>query len=273
MSICGDKLKAKHQLSVLRARSACINVARGVVDCVSWSWSRHEKIASNGNSPYEGRGLHQYAPAVCAKVACCSNLSPVPCCIFYTICLHSHCSCALYPGYGHQSRRSEEARSSKQPSKSKKTAVSQEVLEATPQLNEAKRKLQSLSYGTKGQDPSKLFAQYDRDNNGILDFKEFVAAVRKGGKLTAMTLSDDGLRMIFDAVDVDGNGVLSIAELTSFVWAGEPSKTATPERGSRAATSSRRRSQPQPQPARVVAAQDYGKHTVEFNSGSETEDD
>ena len=107
-----------------------------------------------------------------------------------------------------------------QPAASKKQTATLESLEANPQLSQAKRKLQSLSYGVKGQDPAKLFARYDRDNNGILDYDEFVAAVRKGGKLTATALSDTALRMIFDAVDADRNGELSIAELTSWVWAG-----------------------------------------------------
>lgn len=158
--------------------------------------------------------------------------------------------------------------------------MSVEALEANPQLSQAKRKLQSLSYGTKGQDPSKLLDLYDRDNSGNLDYGEFVAAVRKGGKLTSTMLEDDELRMIFDAVDMDGNGVVSIAELTSWVWPARASTgvitgAASDNRGTLQTTAgqARRRSQLEPQPARITAAQDHAKHAVDTMSGSETEDD
>ena len=42
------------------------------------------------------------------------------------------------------------------------------LAEADRKLAGAKRKLQAMSYGASGQDPSKLFAHYDRDNNGVL---------------------------------------------------------------------------------------------------------
>ena len=85
-------------------------------------------------------------------------------------------------------------------------------------LRAAKRKLRSLSYGPKGQDPAKLFSHYDRDNSGELNFEEFKAAVRKGGHLSSAVLSDRDLLQLFAAVDTDGSNDVSIAELTSFVW-------------------------------------------------------
>ena len=60
---------------------------------------------------------------------------------------------------------------------------------ASEELQALKRKLQSLSYGIKGQDPRKLFGHYDRDNSGLLDFAEFQSAVRKGGHMTPAMLS------------------------------------------------------------------------------------
>jgi len=82
----------------------------------------------------------------------------------------------------------------------------------------ARKKLQSLSYGPKGQDPKKLFSHYDRDNSGHLDFNEFRNAVRRGGHLTPSMLSDGDLRKLFSAVDDDSSGDVSIDELTAFVW-------------------------------------------------------
>ena len=89
---------------------------------------------------------------------------------------------------------------------------------ASEELQALKRKLQSLSYGIKGQDPRKLFGHYDRDNSGLLDFAEFQSAVRKGGHMTPAMLSDADLRKLFGAVDSDGSGDVSIEELTAFVW-------------------------------------------------------
>jgi hypothetical protein len=82
-------------------------------------------------------------------------------------------------------------------------------------------KLRSLSYGTSGQDPVKLFRHYDRNNRGGLDQREFGLAVRKGGALTRSQMSDTELRLLFRAVDKDGDGFISMDELRAFVWGGE----------------------------------------------------
>eukprot|EP01043_Picozoa_sp_COSAG02_P066322 COSAG02_NODE_10284_length_1978_cov_1.522086_1_plen_546_part_10 len=82
----------------------------------------------------------------------------------------------------------------------------------------AKRKLRSMSYGSHGQEPRKLFSHYDRDNSGELDWNEFKSAIRKGGRVSIAAVGDDVLRHLFDAVDSDGSGNVSIEELTEFVW-------------------------------------------------------
>jgi Ca2+-binding EF-hand superfamily protein len=81
-----------------------------------------------------------------------------------------------------------------------------------------KRNLRALSYGIKGQDPRKLFAHYDRDNSGELEFGEFRNAVRKGGHVGASVCSDAQLRKLFSAVDTDGSGEVEVTELTNFIW-------------------------------------------------------
>jgi len=87
-----------------------------------------------------------------------------------------------------------------------------------PDIAGARRKLQSLSYSAAGQDPMKLFQQYDHDNSGELDFEEFCNAVRKGGQMTPSMISDRELAALFQAVDGDGSGDVSIEELREFVW-------------------------------------------------------
>lgn len=87
-----------------------------------------------------------------------------------------------------------------------------------PNIAAARRKLQALSYSKDGQDPMKLFRQYDHDNSGDLDFAEFCNAVRKGGQMKQSMISDAELAALFDAVDGDGSGDISILELQAFVW-------------------------------------------------------
>ena len=82
----------------------------------------------------------------------------------------------------------------------------------------AKRKLRSMSYKTTAQDPRTLLRQYDRNKSGELDWTEFKSAVRKGGRVGVADVAEDVLRQLFDAVDRDGSGSVSIEELTAFVW-------------------------------------------------------
>ena len=79
-------------------------------------------------------------------------------------------------------------------------------------------KLRGLSYDHNGQNPAKLFEMYDSDNSGSLEYEEFRAAVRKGGKITDNMLSEKELEQLFDTVDTDYSGSISIDELTNFVW-------------------------------------------------------
>ena len=90
-------------------------------------------------------------------------------------------------------------------------------------------KLRSLSYGTTGQDPVKLFRRFDRKNRGGLDQREFGLAVRKGGALTRSQMSDIELRLLFQAVDKDADGFISMGELRDFVWGGEETEAAAVE--------------------------------------------
>lgn len=85
-------------------------------------------------------------------------------------------------------------------------------------IAQLRKKLQSMSYSTHGQDPRKLFSHFDRDNSGALELDEFKSAVRKGGQLTHSDITDAELRRLFEAVDIDNSGDVSIDELASFVW-------------------------------------------------------
>eukprot|EP01043_Picozoa_sp_COSAG02_P041399 COSAG02_NODE_3427_length_6761_cov_10.306214_3_plen_462_part_00 len=85
-------------------------------------------------------------------------------------------------------------------------------------IAQLRKKLQSMSYGTHGQDPRKLFSHFDRDNSGALELAEFRSAVRKGGHMTSADITDAELRRLFEAVDVDHSGDVSVDELASFVW-------------------------------------------------------
>jgi hypothetical protein len=85
-------------------------------------------------------------------------------------------------------------------------------------IEHMKRRLRALSYSAKGQDPASLFMLYDVNNSGFLDFSEFRSAVRRGGQLTQALISEEELETLFSSVDTDGNGNISIHELTKFIW-------------------------------------------------------
>jgi hypothetical protein len=86
------------------------------------------------------------------------------------------------------------------------------------QIEQMKRRLRSMSYSEKGQDPASLFMLYDANNSGSLELNEFRSAVRKGGQLTKGLISDEELETLFHSVDADRNGNVSIRELTKFIW-------------------------------------------------------
>ena len=85
-------------------------------------------------------------------------------------------------------------------------------------LIQIRQNLRGASYNKGGQDPKKLFQYYDKDNSGNIDRWEFKQAIRKGGRVTPAMMSDDELERLFDCVDVDGDGDLSIDELIEMVW-------------------------------------------------------
>ena len=63
-----------------------------------------------------------------------------------------------------------------------------------------------------------------------MDELEFKTAVRKAGQITATMMSDKAVLRLFNAVDTDGSGSVTIEELTTFLWGGSgasPSTTPT----------------------------------------------
>lgn len=98
--------------------------------------------------------------------------------------------------------------------------VTQEAIDSAADLlrTSLTRRWKSLSYGSGGQDPSRLFAQLDKDNSGELDPTEFKTAVRKAGQISAELMSDEELMLMFYSIDNDGNGVVTLNELTHFIW-------------------------------------------------------
>ena len=85
-------------------------------------------------------------------------------------------------------------------------------------VHQLRQRLRSLSYDNGGQNPAKLFQQFDVDSSGALDYAEFTAAVRKGGKVTRQWMSDLELKQLFETVDTSGDKEITIDELTAFVW-------------------------------------------------------
>lgn len=63
----------------------------------------------------------------------------------------------------------------------------------------------------------KLFAHYDRDNSGSLDFLEFRGALRRDAKISRKELSDAELANIFANADADGGGEVDVDEFLEWL--------------------------------------------------------
>lgn len=64
---------------------------------------------------------------------------------------------------------------------------------------------------------SLLFARYDTDGSGDLDFGEFSTAVRSDCGINQDVVSDEDLKRMFDAVDSDGSGEMDAQEFQEFI--------------------------------------------------------
>jgi len=60
-----------------------------------------------------------------------------------------------------------------------------------------------------------VFRTFDKDNNGFIDFKEFIEAV----DVTSTGTVEDKLRWAFQMYDIDNNGSIEIDELTNIIEA------------------------------------------------------
>ena len=83
-------------------------------------------------------------------------------------------------------------------------------------ISAIKKKLRALSYTVDGQNPQQLFRRFDRDRNGVLSPDEFRRARIKDAH--GHDLSEDEQDYLFKLLDADGDGSLSVEELTAFVW-------------------------------------------------------
>ena len=57
-------------------------------------------------------------------------------------------------------------------------------------LKLALTKLRAAAYTSGGVDYGKLFRHYDRDNSGLIDFREFCSLLRRDAKLSKKDVSD-----------------------------------------------------------------------------------
>ena len=84
--------------------------------------------------------------------------------------------------------------------------------------NKIQFKLKAAVYGT---DPFTFFSRFDKDGGGSLDYEEFRKLMRIALKIPPRDLSDKSLFSFARALDDDGSGDLSIAELADFVVHGK----------------------------------------------------
>ncbi|KAH8071297.1 hypothetical protein JL720_11510 [Aureococcus anophagefferens] len=74
-----------------------------------------------------------------------------------------------------------------------------------------------LQAATFGHSPQELFKSFDKSSGGLLNAEELTHLIRVELRIPGSELSDDEIAMFIKAVDDDGTGNLSLAELGDFV--------------------------------------------------------
>jgi hypothetical protein len=87
-------------------------------------------------------------------------------------------------------------------------------------MRSMKFKMQASSYGVSGKKGGgwvDIFKHYDTDGSGELDWEEFRKAVRRHGRMSIRSVSDDDLKEVFAIVDTDSGGTVSAEEFEAFL--------------------------------------------------------
>jgi Ca2+-binding EF-hand superfamily protein len=93
----------------------------------------------------------------------------------------------------------------------------EDALDTSDPIGSAKKKLTKLALVHGVVDWSILFNYYDRRGSGELEFLEFKAALRRDAYISPQMMPDGKIKELFDAVDDDGGGTVSIAEFEAWI--------------------------------------------------------
>jgi len=94
-------------------------------------------------------------------------------------------------------------------------------------VEDVKRKMRAASYDFGAQDWRGLFAAYDTDRSGGLDFHEFMSVCRKMG-VQPTHLSDDELWIVFEEVDATRRGIIEVTDFSRWLSGASPEYQAAP---------------------------------------------
>lgn len=117
-----------------------------------------------------------------------------------------------------------------------------DTLDTDDPIASAKKKLTKLASVHGVVDWTVLFNYYDREMSGELEFLEFKAALRRDAYITPQMMPDSKVKELFDAVDEDGGGSVSIAEFERWITG----KTDSPEDQDEDETAARQAVRPAP---------------------------
>eukprot|EP00930_Biecheleria_cincta_P088684 TRINITY_DN7793_c0_g1_i1.p1 TRINITY_DN7793_c0_g1~~TRINITY_DN7793_c0_g1_i1.p1 ORF type:complete len:745 (-),score=113.63 TRINITY_DN7793_c0_g1_i1:543-2777(-) len=97
------------------------------------------------------------------------------------------------------------------------------------QLKTVKRRINSACYSVLGlSQVDVLFARWDKTKEGWLDLSEFRNSIRKTVKISPSSMSDDAITSLFELLDEDKDGRLSIEELCRFLGQDVPDASSRP---------------------------------------------